>query len=71
MTPNHTDKEIRIRLLERLIERVDMRFEQVDRRFEHLESKIDTNFHWTLGWTLGAMVTLCGAMMTLVFILHA
>jgi len=57
------DHEVRIRLLEKIAEKIDS-------RFEHLENKIHTNFLWTLGCTLGAMVTLSAAMVTIILTLH-
>jgi len=36
------DQEVRIRLLEEIIKKVD-------KRFDKLENKIDTQFYWVLG----------------------
>lgn len=43
--------EVRIRLLEKLCDRIDS-------RFEHLESKIDNQFKWTIG----IMITMFGGL---------
>lgn len=37
-----TDQEVRIRLLEEIAKKTDIRFDK-------LESKIDSHFYWTLG----------------------
>lgn len=57
------DHEVRLRLLEKLIEKLDERFESIDRKFDkiddkfmHLDSKMNNQFLWTLG----IMVTLFG-----------
>lgn len=44
-----TNHEVRIQLLEKLIERVDSRFDKLD-------SKIESQFYWTIG----TIITLFG-----------
>lgn len=41
-TEQYIEHEVRIRLLEKIAEKIDI-------RFEHLENKIDSHFKWILG----------------------
>jgi chaperonin cofactor prefoldin len=45
------ETEVRIRLLERIAN-------SIDKRFEHLESKLDSQFKWTVG----IMITMFGGL---------
>jgi hypothetical protein len=45
----YNDTEVRLRMVENAIIRFDTRFDTIDAKFEKLESKIDSNFKWTLG----------------------
>jgi chaperonin cofactor prefoldin len=45
------DQEVRIRVLEKIAA-------SLDRRFEHLESKLDSQFKWTIG----IMITMFGGL---------
>ena len=49
------DQEVRIRLLERLVDKIDQ-------RFEHMENKMDSQFKWTIGTLIGLF---CGTFMPL------
>ena len=50
----YVDHEVRIRLLESIMQKIDLRFDRI-------ESKIDSNFHWVIG----TIITLIIAMLTL------
>jgi hypothetical protein len=49
-TESYIEHEVRIRLLEKISEKIDI-------RFENLENKIDSHFKWTLG----TMIALFGS----------
>lgn len=51
MNDKQIDTEVRIRILERIAE-------SIDKRFVHLESKLDSQFKWTLG----IMITMFGGL---------
>lgn len=60
---NYIDHEVRIRLLQNIAEKIDV-------RFNHMETKMDSNFRWTIG-TIGAlMISVLGFMITLVIALY-
>jgi hypothetical protein len=44
------DQEVRIRVLEKILDKIDM-------RFQHLENKMDSQFKWTIG----IMITMFGS----------
>ena len=51
MNDMRIETEVRIRLLERIAE-------SIEKRFEHLESKLDSQFKWTVG----IMITMFGGL---------
>lgn len=50
-TEHYIDHEVRVRLLEKLCEKIDF-------RFQHLENKMDNQFKWTIG----IMITMFGSL---------
>lgn len=51
MNSAQIDQEVRIRLMETLISKIDERFDKLD-------SKIDSHFHWVLGTIITLIVTI-------------
>jgi len=48
-TETYTDHEVRIRLLEKIAEKIDSRFDK-------MEAKIDSHFLWTMGLLFAGIV---------------
>lgn len=49
----NNDHEVRIRMLEIAIDKID-------KRFDKLDIKIDSNFHWILGVMISFFITMIG-----------
>lgn len=48
-TETYNDHEVRIRLLEKIAEKIDTRFDK-------MESKIDSHFMWTMGLIFAGLI---------------
>ena len=58
MNPAQIDQEVRVRLLEKAIVAIENRFNFIDLKFDKIEEKMDSQFHWILGFMITLIITI-------------